>query len=249
MANQISSLPENVIYFTTDDGDLSHDSRILGLLNGHIYGLRYTLTLDPGASIKQFSFTIGNNNLYLLKEDYIVNNVVQADTVKAAFDDLCANKRFRGIITSDPYSFIRDTAWGPICDGAKLTALKNATNYFTLDVAYQSSSWDSNKRCYNYFYSINGTTNDNQILNGGSTYYLWIYAFPIIGWGRLSNGFGGSSTSALNDLSFNNIKYQGLAHIYTDQGWKDAIPYVYNGSEWKQAIPYVYNGSTWKNTC
>lgn len=44
----------------------------------------------------------------------------------------------------------------------------------------------------------------------------------------------------------------GLVQIYTDEGWKQAIPYIYTYNnttkayEWKRAMSYVYNGSEWK---
>lgn len=44
----------------------------------------------------------------------------------------------------------------------------------------------------------------------------------------------------------------GTVSIYTNEGWKQAIPYIYTGvaanDGWQQAIPYVYKNSTegWK---
>lgn len=38
----------------------------------------------------------------------------------------------------------------------------------------------------------------------------------------------------------------GLVQIYTDDGWKYAIPYIYDGTTWKRAMQYTYNGTTWK---
>lgn len=44
----------------------------------------------------------------------------------------------------------------------------------------------------------------------------------------------------------------GVVKIYTDQGWKSAIPFIYTGSEedqgWKPSIPYIWDGTAWK-TC
>lgn len=43
----------------------------------------------------------------------------------------------------------------------------------------------------------------------------------------------------------------GLVEIYTDKGWKPAIPYVYTYNnvsktyEWQRALTYIHNGSSW----
>lgn len=38
----------------------------------------------------------------------------------------------------------------------------------------------------------------------------------------------------------------GTTYIYTDSGWKRAIPYIYNGEDWRETIPYIYTDSGWK---
>ena len=42
------------------------------------------------------------------------------------------------------------------------------------------------------------------------------------------------------------VSQDGYAYIYTNQGWKKAIPYIYTNQGWKKAIPYIYTVNGWK---
>ena len=57
---------------------------------------------------------------------------------------------------------------------------------------------------------------------------------------------GGSYIDNSNITLYAVWKASGAVRIYTNNGWKQAIPYIYDGNNWKQAIPYIYDGNNWK---
>lgn len=45
---------------------------------------------------------------------------------------------------------------------------------------------------------------------------------------------------------YTTIDAVNVAHIYTNDGWKQAVPYVYTNDGWKEAQIYVYTNNGWK---
>lgn len=43
-------------------------------------------------------------------------------------------------------------------------------------------------------------------------------------------------------------KSQGVINVYTNLGWKTAIPYVYTNGKWEQTIPYIYTKTSTDTT-
>ena len=86
-------------------------------------------------------------------------------------------------------------------------------------------------------------------LQPNSTYYI----FYVANYKGYNIDVGGANNYRTFHSDQTTIEYTtpNMVKIYTDQGWKSAIPFIYTGSGtnqgWKQAIPKIYDGSSWKD--
>lgn len=99
------------------------------------------------------------------------------------------------------------------------------------------SSWELLKYTHRAGYKFLGyyDQDDNQVYDANGLYVSGIY------WDSNGNWkYNGSITA------YAKWELWGVVKIYTEDGWKNAVPYIYTEDNWRQAIPYIFNGVSWK---
>ena len=142
------------------------------------------------------------------------------------------------------------------------------TSATTTTVSYQAGgSYTNNSNITLYAiwkvvsYSITYNLNGGSVTGNPTSYTIETTTFTLknptkegykfIGWTgtnlnsstlevTIAKGSTGNKSYTANWEAF------GTVRIYTNDGWKQAIPYIYDGNNWKQAIPYIYDGNNWK---
>ena len=120
----------------------------------------------------------------------------------------------------------------------------NKNNYKSASAVTDSNQLKSGEITHSSIgnqYSIWTISIDINSLKSETTYYLFL-------WGDSSTR---STLITLNTAANHTVTLyynSGIVKIYTNDGWKNAIPYVYTNSGWKMTIPYVYKNDTdgWK---
>jgi hypothetical protein len=104
--------------------------------------------------------------------------------------------------------------------------IKNGDNlYATADDTATTDMFWSEK---NYFYSYHIGKKNPIILKNWNA-------------GNIADSVSYHTRSSFMPKNKDTYKLKGAVRIYTENGWKIALPFIYTSEGWKQTLPYIFN--------
>lgn len=248
------------------------DIQLRNFTNANLYTTNYVPSIDFGAYanwIPNRCYVIydGNNH----REGNVPTLDLQHNIAEKVYQNLY--KKYSDITyNSRGGTYNLSTDWTQ--PGANVLITDNSNSEIKkIQVNHTFSKWNDKSDGSGKGYSPgnNITLKDTTTQNQGITttlYAIWTIntvklpsveraGFEFMGWydseGARVGGIGDIYSYADPEITlYAHWQPIGLVQIYTNDGWKQAIPYIYTYNnttktyEWKRAMSYVYNGSEWK---